>query len=199
VVDRATDWSDLATATVADNVAAARVLDPAVRHLAGPPRAVGPAFTVRTGPGGYSAVRKALAVAPPGAVLVVAGSGERRRAIWGEVSTAIAIERGIHGVVVDGVVRDLKALRESGFPVFALGTTPRGPDREIEGEEGVAVDCAGAEIRPGDLVIVDSDGIVTVPKEALETGLPAALAGDLRERERLAEVRGRETAAARPS
>ena len=194
----ATGWGDLATATVADNVAAARVLDPTVRHLAGPPRAVGPAFTVRTGPGGYSAVREALAVAPAGCVLVLAGSGERGRAIWGEVSTAIAIGRGLQGVVVDGVVRDLAALREARFPVFALGTTPRGPDREAAGEVDVTVICAGVEIRPGDLVLADADGVVAVPERALETGLVAALAGDRRERERLAEVLNA-AAAARPS
>jgi 4-hydroxy-4-methyl-2-oxoglutarate aldolase len=194
----ATGWDDLATATVADNVAAARVLDSAVRHLAGPSRAVGPAFTVRTGPGGYSAVRQALAVAPPGSVLVLAGSGEPGRAIWGEISTAIAIGRGLQGVVVDGVVRDLAALRESPFPVFALGTTPRGPDREVAGEVDVTVVCAGVEIRPGDLVLADADGVVAVPERALETGLVAALGGRRRERERLAEVRNA-AAAARPS
>jgi 4-hydroxy-4-methyl-2-oxoglutarate aldolase len=193
----ATGWDDLAAATVADNVAAARVLDPAVHHLAGPSRAVGPAFTVRTGPGGYSAVREALAVAPPGSVLVLAGSGERERAIWGEVSTAIAIGRGLQGVVVDGVVRDLAALRESRFPVFGLGTTPRGPDREVAGEVDVTVVCAGVEIRPGDLVLADADGVIAVPERALETGLVAALGGRRRERERLAEVRN--AAAARPS
>lgn len=194
----ATGWDDLAAATVADNVAAARVLDPAVHHLAGPSRAVGPAFTVRTGPGGYSAVREALAVAPPGSVLVLAGSGERGGAIWGEVSTAIAIGRGLQGVVVDGVVRDLAALREAPFPVFALGTTPRGPDREVAGEVDVTVVCAGVEIRPGDLVLADADGVIAVPERALETGLVAALGGSRRERERLAEVRNA-AAAARPS
>jgi 4-hydroxy-4-methyl-2-oxoglutarate aldolase len=191
----ATGWGDLATATVADNVTAARVLDPAVHHLAGPPRAVGPAFTVRTGPGGYSAVREALAVAPAGCVLVLAGSGERGRAIWGEVSTAIAIGRGVRGVVVDGVVRDLAALSEARFPIFALGTTPRGPDREVAGEVGVTVVCAGVEIRPGDLVLADADGVVAVPERALETGLSVALAGERRERERLAEVQNAAAAA----
>jgi 4-hydroxy-4-methyl-2-oxoglutarate aldolase len=197
----ATGWDDLATATVADNVAAARVLDPAVHHLAGPPRAVGPAFTVRTGPGGYSAVREALGAAPAGCVLVIAGSagnGERGRAIWGEVSTAIAIGRGVQGVVVDGAVRDLAALRDARFPVFGLGTTPRGPDREVAGDVGVTVVCAGVEIRPGDLVLADADGVVAVPERALETGLSVALAGERRERERLAEVRNA-AAAARPS
>jgi 4-hydroxy-4-methyl-2-oxoglutarate aldolase len=193
----ATGWADLATATVADNVAAAGVLDPAVHHLAGPPRAVGPAFTVRTGPGGYSAVREALAVAPPGCVLVLAGSGERGHAIWGEVSTTIAIGRGVRGVVVDGMARDLAALREAGFPVFALGTTPRGPDREVAGEVDATVTCAGVEIRSGDLVLADADGVVAVPERALETGLAMALAGERRERERLAEVRNA-AAAARP-
>lgn len=193
----ASGWADLATATVADNVPTARVLDPAVHHLAGPARLAGPAFTVRTGPGGYSAVRQALAVAPPGSVLVLAGEGERGRAIWGEVSTAIAIGRGLGGVVVDGAVRDLTALLETHFPVFGLGTTPRGPDREVAGEVDVTVVCAEVEIRPGDLVLADADGVVAVSAAQLEAGLSAALAGDGREHERLAEVRN--AAAARPS
>lgn len=183
-------WTDLATATVADNVPVARVLDPALHHLAGPARAVGPAFTVRTGPGGYSAVRKALAMAPAGCVLVLGGGGERRRAIWGEISTAIAVGRGVGAVVIDGAVRDLPALREAGFPVFALGATPRGPDHELAGEVGVTIACAGVEIHPGDLVLADADGVVAVPEGALEAGLAAALAGHERERERLGQVLG---------
>lgn len=194
----ASGWADLATATVADNVPTARVLDPAVHHLAGPARLAGPAFTVRTGPGGYSAVRQALAVAPPGSVLVLAGEGERSRAIWGEVSTAIAIGRALGGVVVDGVVRDLPALLDNHFPVFGLGTTPRGPDRERDGNLNVPVTCGGVEVGPGDLLLADADGVVAVPAAQLETGLSAALAGERRERERLAEVRNA-AAAARPS
>jgi RraA family protein len=181
-------WSELAAATVADNVDAARVLGPGLVHLAGPTRAVGPAFTVRAGPGGFGAVRAALAAAPSGAVLVLAGEGEPGKAIWGEVSTVIALGRGIAGVIVDGAVRDLEALRADRLPVFARGTTPRGPDRELTGEIEVPIECAGATVAPGDLIIADPDGIVVVPEAAIEAGLAAALAGAEHERDRLAEV-----------
>ena len=185
-----TAWVGLATATVADSVPAATVLDPGIRHLAGPQEMAGPAWTARTGPGGYAAVRDAISSAPPGSVLVLAGEGDLERAIWGEVSTALARSRGVTGVIVDGAVRDLAALRRDELAIFARGSTPRGPAHEVGGEIRVAIACGGTTIAPGDLVIADADGIVIIPAAAAESGLGLARTAAERERARLAALGG---------
>jgi regulator of RNase E activity RraA len=184
------EWEELATATVADNVPEAIVLDPGLGHLAGPPTLAGAAWTARTGAGGYAAVREAIASAPPGSVLVLAGEGDLGRAIWGEVSTALARSRGVAGVIVDGAVRDLAAIAAGELAIYARGTTPRGPAPEVEGEVGGTVQCAGARIAPADLVLADADGIVVVPAAARSRGLALARAGAERERARLVEIGG---------
>jgi 4-hydroxy-4-methyl-2-oxoglutarate aldolase len=183
-------WRELATATVADSVPAASVLDPGLAHLGGPPRMAGAAWTARTGPGGYDAVREAIASAPPASVLVLAGDGELGHAIWGEVSNALALSRGVVGVIVDGAVRDLAAIREGELAIFARGATPSGPARGVGGNVGDVVECAGVRVAPGDLVLADADGIVVVPGDQTQAGLALALAARERERARLLEVAG---------
>jgi regulator of RNase E activity RraA len=189
VSDRiAAAWRELATAKVADSVPAATVLGPGLVHLGGPPRMAGTAWTARTGRGGYDAVREAIATAPPASVLVLAGEGDLGHAIWGEVSTALARRRGVVGVLVDGAVRDLAAIHDGEFAIFARGGTPAGPAAGIAGHVGGVVECAGARVAPGDLVLADADGVVIVPADEARAGLELALAGAERERVRLVEV-----------
>jgi 4-hydroxy-4-methyl-2-oxoglutarate aldolase len=198
VSDRiATAWRELATATVADSVPAATVLAPGLVHLGGPPRMVGVAWTVRTGRGGYDAVREAIATAPPASVLVLAGGGDLGHAIWGELSTTRAHTRGVVGVLVDGAVRDLAAIRHGPLTIFARGGTPAGPVAGVAGQVGAVVECAGAAVAPGDLVLADADGVVIVPAELAQVGLRLALAAAERERLRLLEVGGSARAAKR--
>jgi len=72
-------------------------------------------------------------------VLVVDGGGRTDIALWGEIMAVAALERGVAGLVVDGVVRDAGGLRTHAFPVFARGTTPRGPVKSTPGELQVTV------------------------------------------------------------
>ena len=75
----------------------------------------------------------------------------------------IAHARGIAGLVVDGAVRDLDEIEELGFPVFGTGVVPVPPGREVAGEVGVPIECAGRIVAPGDWVYADGDGVVVVP------------------------------------
>lgn len=181
-------WSDLATATVADSVPSAAVLDARVRHLAGPPRLLGAAWTARAGRGGYEAVREALATAPAGSVLVIAGEGDLGHAVWGEISSVVARGRSAAGVLVDGAIRDLAAIRDGELAIFACGVTCSGPAQDVRGEVGVPIECAGARVAPGDLVLGDADGVVVVPAASIADGTALATSAATRERARLAEV-----------
>ena len=103
----------------------------------------------------------------PGDVVVLACNGPTDRiAPWGELLSTAASVRGATGCVTDGLVRDVRQIREMGFPVFHGGIGPldtKGRARMVESD--VAVECAGVVVNPGDLVFGDVDGVVVVPRE----------------------------------
>jgi regulator of RNase E activity RraA len=160
-------------------------------------RLIGPAFTARCYPGSIITVHKALFEAPPGAVIVVDGSGDYTGAMFGELMATEARARGLAGVVIDGAVRDAEGLGELRFPVFARALTPRvGSNRRV-GSTQVDVVCGGVAVHPGDLVVGGRDGVAVIPRAHLAEVVAAVQAvakkeADIRQRmqrgERIADI-----------
>ena len=134
----------------------------------------GPAFTVRTRPGDNLVVHKALDLARPGEVLVVAAGGQTDRAILGGLMGQYATERGITALVVDGAVRDRTVLAEVAPPVFAAGLSHLGPYKDGPGDLRGPVSIAGVAVEDGDLIIGDEDGIAVIPRDRAEEVVAAA-------------------------
>jgi len=134
----------------------------------------GPAFTVKTRPGDNLMVHKAIDLAEPGDIVVVDAGGDLTNAIIGEMMLAHMVRRGLGGIVIDGAIRDLAAIRAQDFPVFAAGVTHRGPYKNGPGEINVPVALDGMVIAPGDLVLGDEDGLLSVPRVGAEAVLAAA-------------------------
>ena len=84
------------------------------------------------------------------------------------------MRKRLAGVVIDGAVRDIANIRRSALPVFARAVTPAGGGAEYLGEIGVAVQCGGQVVRPGDWLIGDDDGVVVIPAERLPSTLETA-------------------------
>ena len=113
----------------------------------------------------------------PGQAVILACSGSLRIAPWGELLTTAARARGAAGFITDGLVRDVRMIREMGFPVFAGGIGPldskgRGKVMQID----VPVECGGVLINPGDWVLGDVDGLVVIPQEHIKPVTDKALA-----------------------
>ena len=105
----------------------------------------------------------------PNDILICAASGSNRSGIWGELLSTAAKNRGCVGAIIDGMVRDVRQMRQMDFPVWARGTNLLDSlHRQRVIDIDVTVEIDGVEFRPGDLVIADIDGIVVVPRE-LET------------------------------
>ncbi|WP_227320262.1 RraA family protein [Acidisoma silvae] len=103
----------------------------------------------------------------PDEIPVFACSNPARVAPWGELLSTAAQVRGAAGAVMDGCVRDIKAIREMGFPVFHGGIAPldsKGRARVMAID--VPVECGGVLVSSGDLVFGDADGLVVVPQDA---------------------------------
>ena len=113
-----------------------------------------------------------------------------RIAPWGELLSTASKVRGAAGALMDGLVRDIKAIRTMGFPVFHGGIGPldsKGRGRIVELD--VPVECAGVRVCPGDLIFGDADGVVVVPQALEEKTLAAAFEKLKGERSTLAELR----------
>jgi 4-hydroxy-4-methyl-2-oxoglutarate aldolase len=135
-----------------------------------------PAYPVRCTPGDNLAVHVAVARAPVGHALVVDVGTERELGYWGEVLTTGAEARGLTGLVIDGCVRDAAALEAHGFPVFSTGLALPGATKELPGRVGGAATVGGVEVRRGDWVVGDVDGVTVVPGDMLDAVLDAGRA-----------------------
>jgi regulator of RNase E activity RraA len=117
----------------------------------------------------YELELKAVDGCRPDDVIIAAAGGSMRSGIWGELLSTAARKAGCAGVVVDGAVRDVRRMREMGFPVFAHGTCPYdSKDRQRVVDLDVPVEIDGVRFAPGDLVFADEDGVVVVPHAAEE-------------------------------
>lgn len=125
----------------------------------------GPVCTVNVFPGDNLMVHKALDIARPGDVVAIAAGASRMNAVLGDIICTKARHRGIRGFVVDGLIRDLPAIRALDYPVFARGTTPIGPLHRGPGEINYPIACGGVVIHPGDVIVGDAAGVVVVPRQ----------------------------------
>jgi 4-hydroxy-4-methyl-2-oxoglutarate aldolase len=111
----------------------------------------------------------------PGEVVVVSTGESKRNAPWGELLSTAARARGARGAVIDGLVRDVKAIQRLGFPVFAAGVKPvDSKGRGMVVDYNVPVQCGGAIVNPGDLIVADYDGVVAIPAAAVPETLERA-------------------------
>jgi regulator of RNase E activity RraA len=117
----------------------------------------------------YELELKAVDGCRPDDVIIAAAGGSMRSGVWGELLSTAARNTGCAGVIVDGAVRDVRQMREMGFPVFARGTCPYdSKDRQRVIDLDVPVEIDGVRFAPGDLVFADEDGVVVVPRAVEE-------------------------------
>jgi 3-hexulose-6-phosphate synthase/6-phospho-3-hexuloisomerase len=126
-------------------------------------RVVGPVLTVRTYPGDWAKPVEAIDLAQPGDVLVIDAGGVGP-AIWGELATNSALQRGLNGVVIDGAIRDSGDIAKLGFPAFSRLVMPNAGEPKGFGEIGVPIRVGGVKVESGDWVLGDDDGVVVLPR-----------------------------------
>lgn len=154
-------------ANIDDNMGRIAAVDQSIFPLNPDATILGTAFTVNAPAGDNLLFHKALDMAQPGDVIVLANKGSLSRSLCGEIMSSYAASRGLAGIIIDGCVRDSAALRTMDFPVYAKGITPNGPYKNGPGEMNFPVSFAGIVINPGDIIIGDADGLLVVrPEEA---------------------------------
>ncbi|MCG7310342.1 methyltransferase [Brachybacterium sp. ACRRE] len=150
---------------------------------------LGVAYTVDVQPGDNLLLYYAIDNAQPGDVLVVAGKAHSERALCGEIMAELAQARGLGGLVIDGAIRDREELAVLDIPVRAAACTPNGPFKHGPGTVNAPVAIGDRVVHPGDIVLGDATGIVTVPAESAEEVAAAAAAIVTKEEGMLAGIR----------
>lgn len=158
------------------------LMNPTMRPL-NPTRIAGQAVTVENYPGDNLFLYGGLDLIQPGQVLVLTNGGGWLGAQWGEVATTYAQHRGIGGVVVDGPIRDVDAMRELNFPIWSTSISPSHPEKRGPGSVNRPVVAAGVRVEPGDVVVADGDGVIVIPPGLLGAAIEGAHARTARERE----------------
>ncbi|MGH2470353.1 MAG: RraA family protein, partial [Chloroflexota bacterium] len=101
----------------------------------------------------------------PGDVIVLDNAGRVDCTVWGDILTLVAKRRGVAGTVINGVCRDVSRALQVGYPVFTRGRYMRtGKDRVEVDSTNTPVSLGDVQVRPGDILVGDADGIVVVPR-----------------------------------
>ena len=151
----------IATSLLSDNMARASGSIGLIAYHRPKPMA-GTAVTVRTRGGDNLAIHRAFDFCRPGDVLVIDGAGELTQALMGEIMATYAASLGVQGLVIDGAIRDVGAIRAKDFPVYARGVSHRGPYKNGPGEVNVPVTVGGMVVQPGDIMVGDEDGVLAI-------------------------------------
>lgn len=136
---------------------------PGLRPLFPGIKMFGPVLTVRTFPGDWAKPVEAIDLANKGDIIVIDAGGVGP-AVWGELATQSAIQKGIAGVVVNGAIRDTYEISQLKFPAYTRLVMPNAGEPKGLGEIGVSVNIGPVKLESGDWIIGDDDGLVALPK-----------------------------------
>ncbi|MBO0685351.1 MAG: 4-carboxy-4-hydroxy-2-oxoadipate aldolase/oxaloacetate decarboxylase [Candidatus Dormibacteraeota bacterium] len=164
----------LGTATVHEAAGKTGVIDKDLVQVIPGSRAAGPARTVLCGQGDNLMVHAVMDRVEPGDVVVITMPRPEPWGVVGELLATQAKVRGAAALLVDAGVRDVEELRELGLPIWASFVRVRGAAKKVVGSIDVEVEVGGALIRPGDVVVLDTDGATVVERERVDEVLAAS-------------------------
>ncbi len=152
-------------------------------------RIAGPARTVMCAQSDNLMVHAVMAQVQPGEVIVITQPEPRPVAMVGDLLATQAEVAGAAGMLIDASVRDREDLSAMAIPIWARWIRVKGAQKGTLGRIGEPVSVGGALIRPGDILVLDADGVAVVEVERVDEVLSRSLEREAKERIKRARLR----------
>ena len=157
--------SELGVATVYEASGREGLIDAPLIQLLPHSRAAGPARTALCGQDDNLMIHAVIEQIQPGEVLVLSMPEPAPIALIGELLATQVKVRGAAAILVDASVRDVEELIELGLPIWTRFIRAKGATKTKIGELNKTVAVGGAQISPGDIIVLDADGGVCLKRE----------------------------------